>query len=104
MVGSKQPASLVRGGRRIQKPLPRGVKAPRTGTINTENTVLRGIFDHAKNQRWVTIQQIPEIKNQTLRKAEAKMERATNNAISKAHSAGAKSAAGRGVQNLKYRD
>ena len=64
-----------RGGRRIQKPLPRGVKAPRTGTINTENTVLRGVFDHAKNQRWVTIQQIPEIKNQTLRKAEAKKHR-----------------------------
>ena len=61
-----------RGGRRIRKPLPRGIKAPRTGTINTENSVLRGIFDHAKSQRWVTVQQIPEIKNEVQRKGEAK--------------------------------
>lgn len=44
------------------------------------------------------------IEQRGVRKAEAKMEKATNNAISKAHSASAKSAAGRGVQNLKYRD
>lgn len=37
-------------------------------------------------------------------KAVAKMERATSNAISKAHSAGNKSAAGGGVQDLRYRD
>jgi integrase len=61
-----------RGGLLVQKPLPRGIKAPRTGTVNTENTVLRGIFNHAKNQRWVTVQQIPEIKNEVQRKSEAK--------------------------------
>lgn len=37
-------------------------------------------------------------------KVVAKMEKATNDAISKANSASAKSAAGRGVRELDYRD
>ena len=37
-------------------------------------------------------------------KLAAKMEKATNDAISKANSASAKSAAGRGVRELDYRD
>jgi integrase len=61
-----------RGGRIVRKPLPRGIRSPRTGTTNTENCVLRGIFNHAKNQRWLSVQQIPEIKNEALRKGEAR--------------------------------
>lgn len=44
------------------------------------------------------------IEQRGAQKAVAKMEKATNNAISKAHTAGNKSAAGRGMYDLEYRD
>ena len=67
---TKGPGSLLkqieyeRGGKKLKRTLTaKNRKAPSPQTINGENTVLRGIFDHAVMQGWLTIPQVPKIDN-----------------------------------------
>lgn len=66
----KGPGSLVKeieyerdGKTIIRKLTKKNRKAPSPQTINGENVVLRGIFEHAVTQGWLTNNQVPKIEN-----------------------------------------
>lgn len=78
----KGPGSLLkeieyeRGGKTvIRKLTTKNRKAPSPQSINGENVALRGIFEHAVSQGWLTRNQVPKIENAT-QKASQSRERA----------------------------
>ncbi len=75
----KGPGSLVkeieyeRDGKTITRTLSKkSRKAPSPQTINGENVVLRGIFEHAVTQGWLTNNQVPKVENAVQKASESR--------------------------------
>jgi integrase len=75
----KGPGSLLREieYERDGKPITRKLtkknrKAPAPQSINGENVVLRGIFDHAVTQGWLSLNQVPKIENAELKASDSR--------------------------------
>jgi integrase len=78
----KGPGSLLkeieyeRDGKTLTRKLTKkNRKAPSPQTINGENVVLRGIFEHAVTQGWLSLNQVPKVEN-AVQKASDSRERA----------------------------
>jgi integrase len=75
----KGPGSLLkqieyeRDGKVITRKLTKkNRRAPSPQSINGENVVLRGIFDHAVTQGWLSLNQVPKIENAELKASDSR--------------------------------
>ena len=75
----KGPGSLLkqieyeRDGKMLTRKLTKtNRRAPAPQSINGENVVLRGIFDHAVTQGWLSLNQVPKIKNAELKASDSR--------------------------------